>query len=134
MNGTILDTTVVRVVDGDTVRVNVDLGEESVRILSLDTEESHAGGSKPVTPLGHAAKAEAMDFFKPGDDIKLEFPGKDPLEVCLQKYRGNFGRLLVHVQHVDRERLLVPQAVLVGRAYADTVAVIGLVVEADGSL
>ena len=101
MNGTTLDTTVVRVVDGDTVRVNIDQGEESLRILSLDTEESFPGGSKPQTPLGHAAKAEAMDFFKPGDDIKLEFPGNEALDVCLQKYRGNFGRLLVYIYRPD---------------------------------
>lgn len=101
MNGTTFETTVVRVVDGDTVRVATPAGEESLRILSLDTEESHAGGSKPVTPLGNVAKAEAQDFWPVGAPIVLEFPGTEPLEVCWQKYRGNFGRALVHVYRPD---------------------------------
>lgn len=98
--GTTLDATVSRVVDGDTIRVEHAhiQGNEPLRILALDTEESNAGSSKPVTPWGLEPKAEAEDFFSAGDVVTLEFPGDEPIEECLTKYRGNFGRLLVYVK------------------------------------
>lgn len=96
MNGTTIDATVVRVVDGDTLKVNItNHGQEDLRILSLDTEESLPNSGKPVTLLGHAAADEAKRFWKTGDTITLEFPGKEQAENCLKKYRGNFDRLLV---------------------------------------
>ena len=97
IKGTTVDATVVRVVDGDTVRVEVKGQEESLRILSLDTEESNAGSSKAVSPWGKEAKKEAEKLFKVGDKVKLEFPGDEPAKECLQRYRGNYGRLLVFV-------------------------------------
>ena len=104
--GTTIQVPFVRVVDGDTIRVTVDDGngnvtEEPLRILALDTEESNGGGNKPVTPHGHAAKAEAERFFENQAIVQLEFPSDDPLDVSLQKHRGNFGRLLVFVQRLD---------------------------------
>ena len=103
--GTKIEVPFVRVVDGDTVRVEIDDGtavvEESLRILSLDTEESNAGGNKPVTPHGVAAKSEAEDFFDGESTVELEFPSDDPLDVALLKHRGNFGRLLVYVHKKD---------------------------------
>ncbi|MDY6897341.1 MAG: thermonuclease family protein [Cyanobacteriota bacterium] len=97
IKGTKVDATVVRVVDGDTIRVKVKGEEESLRILSLDTEESNAGSPKPVSPWGKEAKKEAEKLFKAGDKVKLEFPGDEAVKECLQKYRGNYGRLLVFV-------------------------------------
>jgi len=106
MGGTRITVPFDRIVDGDTIRVLLDDGNggaksESLRILALDTEESNAGGSKPVTPLGHAAKAEAGQFFDGVAEVTLEFPSDDPIEVCLTKHRGNFGRLLVYVHKGD---------------------------------
>ena len=105
MTGTTIDVPFDRIVDGDTIRVFLGDGSggttsESLRILALDTEESHAGGGKPVTPLGHAAKAEAERFFEGTSQVTLEFPSNDSVEECLAKHRGNFGRLLVYV-HKD---------------------------------
>ena len=97
IKGTKVDAKVVRVVDGDTIRVEVKGEEESLRILSLDTEESNAGSSKPVSPWGKEAKKEAEKLFKAGDKVKLQFPGDESVEECLQRYRGNYGRLLVFV-------------------------------------
>ena len=104
--GTQIEVPFVRVVDGDTIRVTIDDGvgnveEESLRILALDTEESNSGGSKPVTPHGHAAKEEASKFFEGQTSVVLEFPSDDPLEECLKKHRGNFGRLLVFLHRKD---------------------------------
>ena len=101
IKGTKVDATVVRVVDGDTIRVKVKGQEESLRILSIDTEESNAGSSKAVSPWGKEAKKEAEKLFKVGDKVKLEFPGDEPAKECLQRYRGNYGRLLVFVYLED---------------------------------
>ncbi len=101
MSGTQVTATVVRVVDGDTVRVDNGTGEESLRILALDTEESHAGGSKPVTQWGLKASERAKAIFAAGDEVTLEFPGSEPAEVCWRKYRGNFGRPLVYIYDKD---------------------------------
>ncbi|MCG8341783.1 MAG: thermonuclease family protein [Chlorobiales bacterium] len=96
---TTITARVSRVVDGDTIRVFLPNTEkdESLRILALDTEESNAGGSKPVTPWGKKAKLRAEAFFSPDDEVELVFPSSEDCEVCLKKYRGNYGRLLVFV-------------------------------------
>lgn len=88
-----------RVVDGDTIRVFLPGQEEdeSLRILALDTEESHPGGNKPVTSWGVKAKERAIDFFADADSVTIEFPGNEDFETCIRKYRGNYGRLLVFV-------------------------------------
>jgi micrococcal nuclease len=92
--GTTVTVTVVRVVDGDTLRIGGGLREESVRLLALDTEESNAGSNKPITPWGREAKKEAERFFSPGDTVTLEFPGHEPPEECWVKHRDNYGRVL----------------------------------------
>jgi len=99
IKGTHLDVRFSRVVDGDTIRVFLPGSEkdESVRILALDTEESRAGGGKPVTPWGKEAKKRAEAFFKDAETVTIEFPGHEAPADCLQKYRGNYGRLLVFV-------------------------------------
>lgn len=100
MIGTTLEVEVDRPVDGDTVRVFIDGKSEALRILALDTEESGGGGNKPITPWGREAKKHAEELFIPGKKITLEFPGFEPLEEAMERYRGNFGRLLVYI-HID---------------------------------
>lgn len=113
--GTTFEATVVRVVDGDTIRVTFKNDgvqrEESLRILALDTEESQASGGKPVTPWGKKAAERAKGFFKPDDVVVLEFPGSEPLPACFSKYRGNFGRLLVfvHKEGVDFQEVMIKE-------------------------
>ncbi len=110
-HGTTIQATVSRVTDGDTIRVFLPgaIENESLRILALDTEESRAGGGKPVTPWGKKAKERAEEFFSPGDEVTLEFPGTEDLETCWQRYRGNFGRLLVFVykNNVDFQETMI---------------------------
>ncbi len=103
IKGTHLDVRFGRVVDGDTIRVFLPgaQDDESLRILALDTEESHAFGSKPVTPWGKEAKKRAEEFFQGADTVTIEFPGNESLETALQKHRGNFGRLLVYAFRDD---------------------------------
>jgi micrococcal nuclease len=125
LKGTHVEVPFSRVVDGDTIRVVLpgETKDESLRILCLDTEESHNGGGKPVTPWGIAAKARAEAFFRDADTVVIEFPGNEPLEVCKQKYRGNYGRLLVYVYRdsVDFQEIMIqegysPYFVKYGRA------------------
>jgi len=104
IRGTHREVTFSRVVDGDTIRVFLspeDNKDESLRILCLDTEESYAGGSKPVTPWGKKAKQYAEEFFTGVQTVTMEFPGNEDWDVCLNKYRGNYGRLLVYVYKND---------------------------------
>jgi micrococcal nuclease len=109
MLGTTLAVAVEKAVDGDTVRVIINGQSESIRILALDTEESKAGGDKPVTPWGKEAAKHAASVFQPGKMITLEFEGSDPLEVCLKNYRDDFGRLLafVHVDAMDYQEHMI---------------------------
>lgn len=103
MTATALDVTVDRVVDGDTVRVFLhadDAKSESLRLLALDTEETHPG-SKPVTPLGRAASARAKALLGPGDRVRVVLPGSEPEAEALARHRGNYGRLLSYLELAD---------------------------------
>jgi micrococcal nuclease len=106
MGTRIEDLQVTKVVDGDTIKVLLDGKEESLRLICVDTEESQPGSSKPVTEAGKAASAMAKGYFKsPGGglcQVAVEFDTDDPVEVCLAKHRGNYGRLLCYV-HKNNE-------------------------------
>jgi micrococcal nuclease len=125
LKGTHAAATFSRVVDGDTIRVVLpgETEDESLRILCLDTEESHGGGGKPVTPWGRKAKERAEAFFKDAQEVMIEFPGNEDLNTCIHKYRGNYGRLLVYVYRdgVDFQETMIaegysPYFVKYGRA------------------
>ncbi len=108
-----------KVTDGDTVRVIIDGTEEKLRLACLDTEESYAGGSKPVTNAGKLATQWAKEFFGADADgvpqsevsVDLEFDTADPTEVCLAKHRGNYGRLIgyLHIGDVNYNLLAVQE-------------------------
>jgi micrococcal nuclease len=98
--GTRIKTTVDRVIDGDTIKVFLspeNTKSKSLRMLAIDTEEVHAGSSKPVTQLGHDAKEFAEKFFEKGDEVEIEFPGHEPTKEALRRYRGGYGRLTVYI-------------------------------------
>lgn len=106
MPGTILrDLRLTKVTDGDTVKVRIGEKEESLRLACLDTEESYAGGSKPVTNAGKLASEWAKGFLGAGPDgfpttevrVDIEFDTDDPQDVCLEKHRGNYNRLICYV-------------------------------------
>ena len=81
---------VSRVIDGDTVDVDIDLGfgvwlhKERVRIIGIDTPESRTR-DKVEKRFGLLAKEFVEDFFKIGDVI-----------LTTKKYdaKGKFGRIL----------------------------------------
>lgn len=64
--------TLVRVVDGDTLVVELDGQEERVRLLNIDTPETvHPG--RPVECMGPEATERMNELVSPGDQLILEF-------------------------------------------------------------
>jgi len=105
MGTRITNLPVTRVMDGDTIAVQYDGKIEKLRLISLDTEESWAGGSKPVTRAGKLASEMAKAYFRAASDgstdgstlVDIEFDTDDPIDICLKKHRGNYGRLICYV-------------------------------------
>ena len=81
---------VVRVVDGDTIRVSIDGRERSVRLLGIDTPETHRPGT-PVECGGPQATAYLQALAPPGTPVALE---PDPSQDRVDRY----GRLLAYVR------------------------------------
>ena len=87
------DVTVIKVVDGDTVDVDIDLGfgvtlkDERVRIMGIDTPESRT--SDRVEDLfGEAAKARLKELMKHGGKLVTTEDKKG------EDMKGKFGRIL----------------------------------------
>ncbi len=107
MNPTTIEVTVEKVIDGDTIHVVLNGNLEKLRLLGIDTEESHDDtdterkqtqkGGKPITKLGNLAKKRTRELIKPNDLVLLTFPDDSSLNVALEKHRGNYGRLLCFV-------------------------------------
>ncbi len=77
---------VVRIVDGDTLKVELNGKEETVRLIGVDTPET-VHPTKGVEPYGK----EASDYTKlrlEGQEVKLEFDVQE---------RDQYGRTLVYV-------------------------------------
>jgi micrococcal nuclease len=86
---TILTGTVVRVVDGDTVRVRARGFDTTARLIGIDTPETQRPGY-PVQCGGPAASAEARRLMPPGARVRLV---SDPT----QDTRDKYGRFLAYV-------------------------------------
>lgn len=106
MSGTKIEgLKLTKVVDGDTIKVELDDAVELLRLICLDTEESWPGGSKPVTTAGKLASKWAKEYFGADEDgfptaevlVDIEFDTNDPVNLCLKKHRGNYGRLICYV-------------------------------------
>lgn len=78
--------TVLRVVDGDTIAVEIDGEEESVRYIGVDTPESVAPG-EPVECFGKRA-SRFNERLVAGLRVRLEFGAER---------RDHYGRLLAYV-------------------------------------
>ena len=84
---------VVRVIDGDTVDVDIDLGfgvwlrKERVRIMGIDTPESRTR-DKVEKKFGLASKAKLKELLKDGAILKTEVSKKG------EDMKGKFGRIL----------------------------------------
>ena len=81
--------TIVRDVDGDTIKVKLASGEvTSVRLIGIDTPETHKPGVK-VECGGPEASANAAKLAPAGAEVVLT---PDPT----QDYRDKYGRLLAY--------------------------------------
>ena len=87
--------TVIRVVDGDTVDVDIDLGfgivlkDERVRIMGIDTPESRT--SDRVEKLfGKLATTRVEELLQGGDEVLL----KPEVNKHGEDMKGKFGRIL----------------------------------------
>jgi micrococcal nuclease len=91
--------TVVRVLDGDTLDIEIAGATERVRLIGVDTPEiAHpAMGSRPANPAecyGDAAKRYTASLFPEGTQVEL---ARDVVP------RDDYGRLLAYVyRHDDR--------------------------------
>jgi micrococcal nuclease len=82
---------VIKVVDGDTLEVEVDTGRERVRLLGIDTPET-VHPTKPVECFGPEASARMKQLAPPGTELRLE---RDT------ELRDRFGRLLAYAFLAD---------------------------------
>ncbi|HET9443243.1 MAG TPA: thermonuclease family protein [Acidimicrobiales bacterium] len=82
---------VVRVVDGDTVRVTTAGGEESVRLIGIDTPETHGPGGLREC-FGQEATARMNELLPEGRAVRL---------VRDAEARDRYGRLLAYVYRAD---------------------------------
>lgn len=64
--------TVIRVVDGDTITVDLDGDEQRVRLLNIDTPES-VHPTEDDECGGAEASDRLSELLAPGDDVVLEF-------------------------------------------------------------
>ena len=87
------DVVVVKVVDGDTIDVDIDLGfgvtlrDERVRIMGIDTPESRTR-DKVEDLFGEAAKARLAQLMKDGGKLITTEDRKG------EDMKGKFGRIL----------------------------------------
>jgi micrococcal nuclease len=87
------DVTVIKVVDGDTVDVDIDLGfgvclkDERVRIMGIDTPESRTR-DKVEDLFGEASKARVKELMKHGGKL-ITTENKHGEDM-----KGKFGRIL----------------------------------------
>lgn len=85
------NATVVRVVDGDTIVVDIDGHDEHVRLIGIDTPET----VKPNTPVecfGPEASAHTKELLPPGTAVRLE---RDV------EARDDYDRLLAYVYRAE---------------------------------
>ena len=84
---------ILRVIDGDTVDVDIDLGfgiwrhKERLRLLGIDTPESRTR-DKVEKKFGLASKAKLKELLKNGAILKTEVSKKG------EDMKGKFGRIL----------------------------------------
>ncbi len=116
-------TTVVRVVDGDTLKVRYLIKEESIRLIGIDTPESRVNKKakrdakrsgqdiKTIIEMGKRATEYVESLVKPGDLITIEFDAQQ---------RDRYGRLLGYV-YLSNGKMLNEEIVKAGYAYVMTI-------------
>ncbi len=116
-------TTVIRVVDGDTLKVRYWGKEESIRLIGIDTPESRVNKKakkdakrsgqdiKTITAMGKRATEYVEGLVKPGDLITIEFDAQE---------KDRYGRLLGYV-YLSNGKMLNEEIVKAGYANVMTI-------------
>ena len=89
---------VTRVVDGDTVDADIDLGfqiiyKERIRLMGIDTPESRTRNLREKA-LGLASKARLKELIQAAKPMKGKRGQKDVLLQTSKEGKGKFGRIL----------------------------------------
>lgn len=115
--------TVVRIVDGDTLKINYKGQKESVRLIGIDTPESRVNKKtkkdakrseqdiETIIAMGKIATAYVEGLVKPGDTITIEFDVQE---------RDRYGRLLGYV-YLSNGKMLNEEIVKAGYANVMTI-------------
>lgn len=82
---------VLFIVDGDTVEVDIDGVQESIRFIGIDTPEK-TGGFRDAECFGDEASERMRQLISPGDGVYLELD---------EEARDRFDRLLAYVYRAD---------------------------------
>jgi len=85
------NATVERVIDGDTIIVQINGKRERVRLIGIDTPES-VDKNRPVQCFGHEASAHTESLLPPGTEVSL---------VRDVEARDKYDRLLAYVIRSD---------------------------------
>ncbi len=116
-------TTVVRVVDGDTLKIRYWGKEESIRLIGIDTPESRVNKKakrdakrsgqdiKTITAMGKRATEYVEGLVKTGDLITIEFDAQQ---------RDRYNRLLGYV-YLSNGKMLNEEIVKAGYANVMTI-------------
>lgn len=119
--GETLEVTVHRVIDGDTLDVNiVGAGRERVRLIGIDTPESVIPGEEPEC-FGPEAAARLHTLLPQGTPVRLErdVEARDPYDRLLAYvYRADDMVNLILVDEGFAEALSIPP----NTAWADEIA------------
>lgn len=102
---------VIRIVDGDTIVVRTDRGQERVRLIGIDTPES-VDPRRPVECFGKEAARYTASLLPPGTPVTLERDAQP---------RDRYGRLLAYVYR-SSDGLLVNEAIVAG-GYAQVLTI-----------
>ena len=103
--------TIVRIIDGDTVVADIGGHEDHVRLIGIDTPETHKPGT-PVECYGPEASAHLAELIPPGTRLRLE---RD------RESRDLYGRLLAYVYR-ESDGMFVELA-MVSDGYAGPLAI-----------
>ncbi len=109
---------VLKVGDGDTLKVLYHGQKESVRLIGIDTPESRANAKakkdavrsgqdvRTITAMGKQATRYVKTLVKPGDTVRIEFDVRE---------RDKYGRLLGYV-YLSNGKMLNEEIVRAGYA------------------
>ena len=118
-----LSVNVIKIVDGDTIRVNYQGLNERARLIGIDAPESsmnrrvflqtkvYKTNAKSVIDFGIKSKEFVKNLVKPDDEVYLEFDTEK---------RDHYNRLLVYVW-LPNGKMLNEEIIKAGYAYPLTV-------------